>query len=215
MVVMARRVWTCAATLLLLTGCTREIGGSPALPYTETPGPVVALAADADDLMLDLTRMRAITGAGDALTPIPSMDGKYPVDIDLLAKGVPPPCQFIFAETQTFSSTIADFHKTTYQRPPGAGLISQAAAVYRDVQTARAAFDSLVAKANACAESSAGPMFVGYVASGADSLQTRPARTCGRSYQLKSSVLVEVTFCEFPESVSGIVMTNIVNRVPG
>jgi hypothetical protein len=200
---------------LLIAGCTRQIAGSPALPYTETPGPALALAADADDLMLDLTRMRAITGAGDALTAIPSMDGKYPVDIDLLAKGVPPPCQFIFAETQTFGPDTADFHKTTYQRPPGAGLISQAAAVYRDAPAARAAFDSLVAKASACAKTRAGPMFVGYVVSGADSLQMRPARTCGRDYQLKSVALVEVTFCEFPASVPEIVMANIVDRVPG
>jgi hypothetical protein len=214
MVVMAWRVSTCAATLLLLTGCTREIAGSPALPYTETPGPVQVLAADADQLMLDRRTMRALTGA-DTLSEIPSMDGKYPVDIDLLARGVPTPCQFIFAETQTFGTSFADFHKTTYQRPPGAGIISQAAAVYPDSPTAGAAFESLVDTANACAESSAGPMFVGYVASGADSLQTRPARTCGRDYQLKSSVLVEVTFCEFPESVPGIVLANILDRVPG
>jgi hypothetical protein len=214
MVVMAGRVSTCVATLLLLTGCTREITGAPVLPYTETPGPVVTLAADADDLMLELRTMRALTGA-DTLSPVSSMDGKYPVDIDLLARGVPPPCQFIFAETQTFTSSFEDFHKTTYQRPPGAGIISQAAAVYGDAPTARAAFDSLVDKATACAESSAGPMFVGYVASGVDSLQTRPARTCGRDYQLKSAVLVEVTFCEYPESVSGIVMANILDRVPG
>jgi PknH-like extracellular domain len=214
MVVMAWRVSTCAATLLLLTGCTRDIAGSPALPYTETPGPVRVLAADADQLMLDRRTMRALTGA-DTLSEIPSMDGKYPVDIDLLARGVPTPCQFIFAETQTFGTSFADFHKTTYQRPPGAGIISQAAAVYPDPPTAGAAFESLVDRANACAESSAGPMFVGYVASGADSLQTRPARTCGRDYQLKSAVLVEVTFCEFPESVPGIVLANILDRIPG
>ncbi len=215
MAAMLLRVLTCSATLVLLTGCTRVVAGSAALPYTETPGPQVILAADADALMLDLAGMRAVTGAGDALTAIPSMDGKYPVDIDVLANGVSPPCQFIFAETQTFSSDVADFHKTTYQRPPGAGLISQAAAVYRDPQTARAAFDSLTERANACAKSSAGPIFVGYVASGEDSLQMRPARTCGRDYQLKSAVMVEVTFCEFPESVPGIVMTNILSRVPG
>jgi hypothetical protein len=200
---------------VLVAGCTRQVNGSPALPYNETPGPVVVLAAHADDLMLDLARMRAITGAGEALTAIPTMDGKYPVDIEVLARGVPQPCRFIFAETETFSRNTADFHKITYQRPPGAGLISQAAAVYRDPQTARATFDGLVDRATACAESSAGPAFVGYVASGEDSLQLRPARTCGRDYQLKYTVLAEVTFCEFPESVPGIVMTNILGKVPG
>jgi hypothetical protein len=212
--VVRRRVWTCAAALMLLAGCTREVDGVAELPYTETPGPVVVLAADADELMLDLGQMRAITGGGANLTAIPTMDGKYPVDIDVLAKQAPPPCRFIFEESATFSH-FADFHKTSYQLPPKSGLISQAAAVYRDPPAAKVAFDSLVDKANSCAESPAGPVLVGYVASGEGALQTRPARTCGRDYQLKSAVLVEVTFCEFPESVPDMVMTNILKRVPG
>jgi hypothetical protein len=32
---------------------------------------------------------------------------------------------------------------------------------------------------------------------------------------LKSVVLVEVTFCTFPDSVPDIVMTNIMEKVPG
>src|ERR1700712_5025610 len=102
MAAMLRAVVTCLAMTVVVAACTREVGGSPALPYTETPGPVVVLAADADDLMLDPAQMRAITGAGNTLTAIPSMDGKYPVDIDVLARGVPQPCRFIFAETETF-----------------------------------------------------------------------------------------------------------------
>ena len=81
--------------------------------------------------------MRGITGGGDDLNIIPSMDATTPVDVDLLADEVPPPCRFLFAETATFGSDLADFHKTTYQDPPVGGLISQGAAVYRDPQSAR------------------------------------------------------------------------------
>lgn len=211
----ARRALVACATALLAAGCSQHVAGLAVLPLSETPDQVATLGVDVDDVMLDLARMRAITGAGQDLSAIPTMDGKYPIDIDLLAKDTPSACQFVFAETQTFGPDIADFHKTTYQNPPGGGLISQGAAVYRDPNTARTAFDDLVTKANACAQSPAGPVFVGYVVSGTDSLQTRPAQTCGRDYQLKSQVLAEVTFCEFPESVPGIVMTNLLNKVPG
>jgi hypothetical protein len=44
-------------------------------------------------------------------------------------------------------------------------------------------------------------------------LHTRPGG-CGRDYRVKSTVLLEVTFCGFPESVSDIVITNIAAKVP-
>ena len=56
-------------------------------------------------------------------------------------------------------------------------------------------------------------MFVGDWTADSDSLQTRPG-ACGRDYRVKSVVLVEVTFCAFPESVPDIVMANILARVP-
>lgn len=59
-----------------------------------------------------------------------------------------------------------------------------------------------------------GAGLVGDVDGDADSLSTRLPR-CGRDYRLKASVLVEVTFCTFPESVPEIVMTNILNKIPG
>lgn len=198
---------------LLLTGCAHEVGGLAVLPYTEHPAPRSGL--DVDALMLDLSRMRGLTGAGTDLSIIPSMDGKSPVDVELLAREVPAPCRFVFAETETFGAGIADFHKTTYQNPPEGALISQGAAVYPDPQTARAAFDALVATASTCAYTSSGSLLVGTVESGADSLSTRPAATCGRDYQVKSVVLAEVTFCSYPESVSELVMTNLLRGVPG
>jgi hypothetical protein len=168
---------------------------------------------DVDGVLLEQSQMRAITGAGDDLTVIPSMDGKSPVDIDAFAGRVPPPCAWIFAETQTFGSELEEFHKTTYQNPPRGALISQGGAAYRDVATARRAFDALVGKVAACGSSTSG--YVGDWTTTEDGIRTRTSSECGRDYQVKSVVLVEVTFCAYPPSVPDIVMTNILERIPG
>jgi hypothetical protein len=168
---------------------------------------------DVDGVLLEQSRMRAITGAGDDLTIIPTMDGKNPVDIDVFAKRVPPPCAWIFAETQTFGPDLEEFHKTTYQNPPEGSLISQGAGAYRDVATARRAFDGLVDQVDACGASTAG--YVGEWTATPDAISTRTSSECGRDYRLKSVVLVEVTFCAYPPSVPDIVMTNILERIPG
>ena len=47
------------------------------------------------------------------------------------------------------------------------------------------------------------------------SLRTRASGGCGREYRVKSVVLVEVTFCAFPDSVPEIVMANMLAKVPG
>ncbi|KUH98386.1 hypothetical protein AU190_12100 [Mycolicibacterium acapulense] len=196
------------------SGCTQVIDGHA---MRATPGiddrslsPV-----DVETIMLDQSQMRAITGAGEDLTIIPTMDGKIPVDIEPLAETAPLPCQWIFAETQTFGSEVEEFRKTTFQHPPEGGLISEGAAAYRDAATARRAFDSLVALVDGCSATPLGPMFVGEWRVGADTLQTRPSGACGRDYRVKSVVLVEVTACRFPDSVPEIVMSNILANVPG
>jgi hypothetical protein len=204
-------VW-CAA-VLLVAGCTQTVSGNAMRAIRglddESLSPV-----DVETVMLDQSQMRAITGAGEDLTIIPSMDGKAPVDIEPLAESAPPQCRWIFAETQTFGVDIEEFHKTTFQNPPDGGLISEGAAAYRDPTTARRAFDDLVALVEDCDSASLGAMFVGDWTATADMLRIRPG-TCGRDYRVKSVVLVEVTFCRFPDSVSEIVMTNILAKVPG
>lgn len=197
---------------MLATGCTHWVDGAALPAFGETadrPGIV-----DVDRVLLSQSQMRAITGGGQDLNVIPTMDGKSPVDIEQLAEQVAPDCRFIFAETATFGPEIEDFHKTSYQYPPRGALISQAAAAYRDAATARRAFDALSAAVGACSDGSDGALLVGDWDSGVDSLRTRPG-ACGRDYRLKSTVLVEVTFCGFPESVSDIVLTNILGRIPG
>jgi hypothetical protein len=169
---------------------------------------------DVDHVLLEQSQMRAITGAGEDLTMVPSMDGKLPVDIDQMVDAVPPPCQWYFAETQTFGPDVEEFHKTTYQDPPDGALISQGAAAYRDAGTARRAFDGLVGRMDRCHSTPMGPKLVGQWGSTRDSVQTRTG-TCGRNYRVKSVVLVEVTFCTFPDSVPDIVLTNIMAKVPG
>jgi hypothetical protein len=169
---------------------------------------------DVETIMLDQSQMRAITGAGEDLSIIPSMDGKIPIDIEPLVESAPPQCQWLFAETQTFGTDVEEFHKTTFQNPPDGGLISEAAAAYRDPGAARAVFDDLVTLVDGCSSTTSGSALVGEWTATADTLKTRPG-DCGRDYRLKSVVLIEVTFCRFSDSVPEIVMTNILANVPG
>jgi len=209
---MSRVAW-CAA-IVLLAGCTQTVDGQA---EREPPGidedsrsPV-----DVETLVLGQTRMRALTGAGEDLTIVPSMDGKFLVDIDQLAAEVPEPCRWVFAETQTFGDTVEEFHKTTFQSPPDGGLISEGVAGYRDPQTAQAAFSGLVTLVESCASTSHGALLVGDYSASAETLQTRPPSGCGRDYRLRSVVLVEVTSCGFAESISELIITNILNKLPG
>lgn len=203
-----------ALTPAATVSCTHMVSGSAVRPLPgiddDSRSPV-----DVDGVLLEQSQMRAITGAGESLTVIPSMDGKLPVDIVSLAETAPPPCRWYFAETQTFGPDVEEFHKTTYQNPPDGALISQAAAGYRDSDTARRAFDGIVDLVDGCASTSMGTMFVGEWSATGDSMQTRAGSQCGRDYRLKSVVLVEVTFCAFPASVPDMVMSNIVAKVPG
>jgi len=204
-------VWCAAASVA--AGCTQMVTGSAlkAVPGIDDDS---LSPVDVETIMLDQSQMRAITGAGDDLTIVPSMDGKIPVDIEHLAETTPPQCKWIFAETQTFGPDVEEFHKTTFQNPPDGGLISEGAAAYRDRDTARRAFDNLVGLVEGCGSTTFAPMFVGDWSATLDSLQTRPDNGCGRDYRVKSVVLVEVTFCQFPGSVPDIVMTNILAKVP-
>ena len=202
----------CAATLLA-AGCAQTIHGTAtrAAPGVddESHSPV-----DVESVMLDQGQMRAITGAGDHLTIVPSMDGKIPVDVSDLMNGTPQQCQWYFAETQTFGPEVEEFHKTTFQNPPDGGLISEGAAAYRDPETARHAFADLVGQVYDCGSTELGSTFIGEWTADADTLRMRSAGTCGRDYRIKNVVVAEVSFCSFPDSVPDIVMTNIMDKVP-
>ncbi|QNI06257.1 sensor domain-containing protein [Mycobacterium kubicae] len=209
---MAKRTWpllVCWA-MVCTVACTRVVSGE-ALPMF---GAVPLGVLDASMLLLDQSRMRAITGAGDHLTIIPSMDGAYPVDIEDLAATTPRECRFVYAETATFGPDVAAFHKTTFQNPPEGGIISEGAASYRDPGAARRAFDALVATVGECASTSNGWLYVDKMKAEGDSLRFRPGE-CGRDYRVRSVALLEVTYCGFPPSVSEIVMTNMAANVPG
>lgn len=196
--------------MLLTAACTRVVDGEALPAYGAVPVGVLDAAA----VLLDPSRMRAITGAGEHLTIIPSMDGRYPVDIEALATSTPPECRFVFAETATFGPDVKAFHKTTFQDPPEGRMISEGAASYHDADAARRAFDGLVSTVKNCAESSMGWLFVSSWDADAESLHMRPG-ACGRDYRVLSTALLEVTFCGFPESVSEIVLTNMAANVPG
>ncbi len=206
-----RPLLVCGA-VVLTAACTRVVDGT-ALPGFGAPRRAVQ-GVDVDKILLDQSRMQAITGAGEHLTIIPSMDGTTPVDIDALAGTAPRECRFIYAETATFGSDVEEFRKTTFQDPPGGALISEGAAAYRDADTARRAFVALVNAVADCAGGSAGQLYVGDWNADAGSLHLQPGG-CGRDYRVLSVAMVEVTFCGFPQSVSDIVMTNIAANVPG
>lgn len=207
---MSRLVLICAVTAATV-GCTRLVAGT-ALPALPPPAPDDAV--DLGRIILDTPRMRALVGADERLTIIPTMDSSSPADIDELAATIPPPCRFIFAETAVFGSAPTRFHKTTYQYPPKAALLSEGAAVYPDAESARRALDALVATVAECAASPAGSGLVSDWAAVDQSLRTR-AGDCGRAYQVKSVVLLEVTYCGFSESDADLVVANMAAAVPG
>jgi hypothetical protein len=196
---------------VLVASCTRVVDGSA------VAGPGAATRSingvNVDEILLDQSRMRAITGAGEHLTIIPSMDGTRPVDIDALAENAPRPCRFIFAETATFGPDFKVFHKTSFQDPPDGALISEGAAAYPDIDTAQRAFKSLVGTVGDCEASSAGELYIGEWKADAASLHIQPGG-CGRDYRVLSVAMLEVTFCGFPPSVPDIVMTNIAKNIP-
>jgi len=206
-----RRPLLLGGAVLLTAACSRVVGGTAVPGF----GPAArgVHGVNVDTILLNQSRMGAITGAGEHLTIIPSMDGNRPVDIYALAGTTPQECRFIYAETATFGPDIEEFHKTTFQDPPDGALISEAAAAYRDVDTARRAFGALVSTVGDCAGGSAGQQFVGEWNANTNSLHLGPGG-CGRDYLVLSVAMLEVTFCGFPQSVSDIVMTNIAANVP-
>lgn len=210
MIRLARPLLLCGA-VVLAAACTRVVDGAGVAGFGSPRRDVQGV--NVDTILLDQSRMRAITGAGEHLTIIPSMDGTSPVDIDSLAGTAPRECRFVYAETATFGPDVEEFHKTTFQDPPDGALISEGAAAYRDVDTARRAFAALVRAVGDCANAPDGRQYVGDWAADAGTLHLRPGG-CGRDYRLRSVAILEVTFCGFAQSVSDIVMTNIVANMP-
>jgi hypothetical protein len=208
---LTRPLLLCGAMLLTM-GCTRVVDGTALPGFGATRKAVHGV--DVDTILLDQSRMRAITGAGEHLNIIPAMDGTSPVDIDALTGSTPQQCRFLYAETVTFGSEIEEFRKTTFQDPPDGALISEGAATYRDADTARQAFGALVNIVGNCAGDPTGQLLVGDWKADAKSLHLGPGG-CGRDYRVLSVALLEVTFCGFPQSVSDTVMANIAANVPG
>ena len=95
---MARRLTLCAAALLA-AGCTHIVDGTAVPGYGAAPN---LSGVDVNRVLLEQSRMQAITGGGEHLTIIPSMDGDSPVDIDALAPSAPPECRFVYADSATF-----------------------------------------------------------------------------------------------------------------
>ena len=217
---MTGRVMLCALAIVV-SGCTQTVSGSATRPVPaldeNSRSPV-----DVDSVLLDRSQMQALSGEGADLTPVPGMESKVPVDIptdqgflpDTFTRDLPQECGWLLAETQVFGPDVEEFHKTTYQSPRRGGLLSQAAAGYRDGATAGSPLADLTRHIGACSDTEQGSMLVGDVLATDDSVRIRPG-ACSRDYQVKSAVMIEVTSCSFPDSVPDLVMTNIVANVPG
>lgn len=217
---MTGRALLCAVAILL-SGCAQTVAGTATRPAPgldeDSRSPV-----DVDAVLLDRDQMRAITGSGPDLTAVPGMESKVPVDIpvnsgflpEVVVSSVPTQCEWLFAETMVFGTAVEEFHKTTYQNPARGALISQGAAGYVDPAAAASALAGLTRRITECGDTDQGPVLVGAVSTTDDAVSVR-AGSCGRDYRAKSAVLIEVTFCSFPDSVPDLVMTNIANNVPG
>ena len=107
-------LWCGAA--LLTAACTRVVGGTVVPGFGD--GAKGVGGVNVDTILLDQSRMRAITGAGEHLTIIPSMDGNRPVDIEDLANTAPQECRFIYADRK--STRLNSSHITRSRMPSSA-----------------------------------------------------------------------------------------------
>ena len=198
---------------LLAAACTRVVGG------TAVPGFAMGArgvqGVNVDEILLNQSRMRAITGGGDDLTIIPSMDGNRPVDIDALADNTPQPCRFIYRrdrDLRTRCRRVPQDHLpgSARRRPDIRGRRGLPRCGHRSARLRRPGGH----RRRLCGQLRPASCIVGDWKADADSLHMRPGG-CGRDYRVLSVALLEVTFCGFPQSVSDIVMTNIAANMPG
>jgi len=202
-----RLALVCTAAVLA-SGCTQRVDGAALPVSSKTPGGVVKV----DGVLLGRAQMRAVTDSL-GLTVSPGMNGKAPIDDRESARSVPPFCQFVFADSATFGPDAEDFRKTSYRVDADSERISEAAASYDGATAARRAFARLRDDVIDCADSFYGRFLVGEWTADAASVRMRLS-SCGRDYRLKSSVIVEVTFCDFPDAITEAVMSNILSRIP-
>lgn len=210
---MARRSSTllsCLAAATLAGGCTHVVGGIAAMPPTEGP---YLHGMDVDELLLTTAEMRDITGAGTDLNGIPGMDSKFTVDDELLVAAAPPECAFVFRESVVFGPDVKQFHKTSFQTPPKSALLSEAAAAYADVTTARRAFDNVADLVKSCGQSPSGYSYVYDWTADERTVRAESVGDCGRIYRVEATVLVEVTYCGYSHVVPDLVATRIAGRV--
>ncbi|MBV9640768.1 MAG: sensor domain-containing protein [Mycobacteriaceae bacterium] len=192
-------VLSLVAATIVSAGCAHVIGGTPALPATVTSHHNHTV--DVDSVLLTTPELRGLTGAGPELTKVPGMDATTPVDEDNLVQLAPPECQFVFRESLIFGPDIDQFHKTGFQAPPRAALLTEGAAVYADADTARRAFDNVANMVMTCGNTTFASMFVGQWTADDTTLRTRTVGSCGRVYRIESAVLIEVTYCGYPAAV--------------
>ncbi len=139
---MTGRLVLCTLAIVLaivVSACAQTVSGTAARSAPavdeDSRSPV-----DVDTVLLTQQQMQAVTGSGADLTAVPGMESKAPVDLTMvpgmIAQTLVPECDWVFDETRVFGSQVEEFHKVSYQNPARGALISQAAAGYRDADTA-------------------------------------------------------------------------------
>jgi hypothetical protein len=201
---------SCLAAAMLFTGCTRVVGGIAFMPPTEGS---YRDGMDVDDLLLTTAELRDLTGAGLDLNGVPGMDSTQTVDDQLLVDAAPPECRFVFLESQVFGGNVKQFHKTSFQTPSKAALLSEAAAAYVDADSARRAFGTVTDLVKACGDSTTGYAYVNKYTADAEAVHAEDMGDCGRVYRLADTVLVEVTYCGYSHVVPDIVASRMASRV--
>jgi hypothetical protein len=201
----------CVAAAILATGCAHTVGGTPLMPATE--GARYG-TTDVDEVLLTTPELREITGAGSDMTAVPGMDSKKTVDDENLVESAPPECRFVFRESVIFGPDVEQFHKTSFQTPPQSALMSEAAAAYLNADAARRAYNNVANMVVTCGNSVFASTFVGQWTANQQNLHTRTAGSCGRIYRVEATVLIEVTYCGYAESVPEAVVKRLAAKVP-
>jgi hypothetical protein len=199
---------------ILISGCGHQgaAGTANSAPPPPPPKP------DATSLILSIDDVQRIAGVNDLADP---QGGKNePSHFPHLQ--IPGPCLPAYHEDVAFGTDWAQFRTVAYatdtNRGPGQATamvdIIQAAGVYRDASSARAAFDRVAAALTACADLDDPRYGFGVNKKDPATLAVDTGQW-KRGFRVKSAVLVEVSAIGFPASeqvVSGVLQT-ITDRI--
>jgi hypothetical protein len=200
----------CAA--ILISGCGQ---GTTIIRKTSAPPPPAPI--DVNALIISVDEVQRVAGVdGLAASPSKREPSHFP------RRGVPEPCQPPYQDDVSFGTGWTQFRSEAYATStnPGSGQargmadILQAAAVYKDADSARAEFDRVAASLTACA--ALHDARHGFAVDKTDtSTLAGGTRTVAFSYRVKSTALVKVVAIGVPDlaEVTSKVLQRITDRI--